>query len=283
MGAERWAISKRKWTINSHHHHNIIWNCNLSPLKFVHVRPISFNNMTIFINIAPLKIRKSEKGKRKNPKIRKRWPIVPFENNHFVQGRPPKILFKINGSAWCNGGISEFDVIDDGSNPNEGYNSSSSSLPPRPPRLNWSHFTSTSLLKSDHWSLSKREVAAQRHPGASGAIFRSLLSSKVTNGHFWREKWYVNRNRPFWTDKKKPGTGLGPGIGSGNRNWNFFTIFPPPPPPKTPSPSPHRPVSPPTMRESLTCTHAHTHTRTHVHLHTRLTLIHPDCHLLGKK
>ena len=125
------------------------------------------------------------------------WVLL-FENKHFIEDRPPR---KLHGSAWCNGGISEFDVIDDGSNPNEAYNSSSSSLPPRPPRLNWSHFTSTSLLKSDHWSLSNREVVAQRHPGASGAIFRSLLSSKVANGHFWRDKWKVIRNRPFLTDK----------------------------------------------------------------------------------
>ena len=29
----------------------------------------------------------------KNPKIRQRWPILPFEKNHFVQGRPPKISY----------------------------------------------------------------------------------------------------------------------------------------------------------------------------------------------
>ena len=25
-----------------------------------------------------------------NPKIRQRWPILPFEKNHFVQGPPPR-------------------------------------------------------------------------------------------------------------------------------------------------------------------------------------------------
>ena len=29
----------------------------------------------------------------KNPKIRQRWPILPFEKNNFVQGRPPKISY----------------------------------------------------------------------------------------------------------------------------------------------------------------------------------------------
>ena len=27
----------------------------------------------------------------KHPKIRQRWPILLFEINHFLQGRPPKI------------------------------------------------------------------------------------------------------------------------------------------------------------------------------------------------
>ena len=44
---------------------------------------LSLNKMTIFINIAPFK----------NPKIRQRWPILLFENNHFLQGRPPKISY----------------------------------------------------------------------------------------------------------------------------------------------------------------------------------------------
>ena len=46
----------------------------------------SFNKITIFINVAPLK----------NPKIRKRWPILPFENNHFYKVAPRKFHIIIN-------------------------------------------------------------------------------------------------------------------------------------------------------------------------------------------
>ena len=86
MGAERWAISKRKWTINSHHHHNII----IIPVRkgtSSSGLPAPYGSVSlkihIIINIARLK----------NPKIRKRSPILPFENNNFLQGRPPKISY----------------------------------------------------------------------------------------------------------------------------------------------------------------------------------------------
>ena len=49
-----------------------LWN-----QPFVEGRPRNFH---VIINIAALK----------NPKIRQRWPILPFEINHFLQGRPPK-------------------------------------------------------------------------------------------------------------------------------------------------------------------------------------------------
>ena len=41
----------------------------------------------------------------------------------------------------------------------------------------------------------------------------------------------------------------------------------------------------PVIRHTCPHTHTHddTHMHTHVHLHTRLTLIHPDSHLLGKR
>ena len=52
------------------------------------------------------------------------------------------------------------------------------------------------------------------------------------------------------------------------QDLGFFYDFPAPPAAEDPSPSPHRPVSPPTMRESLTGTHAHTHTHTRTPAHT---------------
>ena len=65
-----------------------------------------------------------------------------------------------------------------------------------------------------------------------------------------------------------------------NPDQKYFQQSGGPPRPEDRPPCRPRPVSPPTMRESLT--HTHTLTCTHVHLHTRLTLIHPDSHLLGK-
>ena len=53
------------------------------PLKTTILYKVAPRKFHIIINIAPLK----------NPKIRKRWPILPFENNHFLQGRPPKISY----------------------------------------------------------------------------------------------------------------------------------------------------------------------------------------------
>ena len=47
----------------------------------------------------------------------------------------------------------------------------------------------TSLFKSDHLSLLKREVNGKWLHLRRGASGRPLLSLKVTNGHFSREKW----------------------------------------------------------------------------------------------
>ena len=136
------------------------------------------------------------------------------------------------------------------------------------------------------------------HPGSIEAISRPLLSWKATIGHFQREKW-PPRGTPaqvepfsvhfslqkwqmvtfeersgmlieivhFEQIKALPRTWHRTWNRIGNRIGDFFAIFPPPPAAEDPSPSPHRPVSPPTMRESLTCTHAHTHAHTYTCTH----------------
>ena len=56
------------------------------PLKTTILYKVAPRKFHIIINIAPLK----------NPKIRQRFPILPFENNNFLQGRPRKFHIIIN-------------------------------------------------------------------------------------------------------------------------------------------------------------------------------------------
>ena len=72
--------------------------CRIVPLFFIEnfrqrwpILPFENNH---FLQGRPPKISYTHQQRPiKNPKIRQRWPILPFEKNHFVQGRPPKISF----------------------------------------------------------------------------------------------------------------------------------------------------------------------------------------------
>ena len=82
-------------------------------------------------------------------------------------------------------------------------------------------------------------------------------------------------NRSMVDFQIRNGLCSGSGTGSGYGIWNFFTKIPAPPPLRTdPPPSPTRLAA-----DNERVTHMHTY----VHMSSRLTLIHPDYHLLGKK
>ena len=81
---------------------------------------------------------------------------------------------------------------------------------------------------------------------------------------------FLFENRPMMHFQRGNDLCLGSGMGSGTGSGDFFQN------PARPGAGRLPPRQPPSM-------HPHPPTLTHLHMSTRLTLIHPDCHLLGKK